>query len=87
MDWGPLSQGPAPWTTGLGVRVVDSFRSNFDCCRQLQKQTLLSPSTYGCCADFVAIGLLKANGCFSSLGVTPCPEWPARQQLFRAPIV
>lgn len=38
-------------------------------------------------ADFVAIGLLNANGCFSSFGVRLCPEWPPRQQLFRAPIV
>ena len=48
-------RAPRLGSRAFSICVVNSFRGNFDCCYQLQKQTLLSPSTYGCFAGLAAV--------------------------------
>ena len=55
--------GPRAFSVG----VVNSLRGSFVWVAQLKKQTLLSPSTYGCFADKVAVRCGCANGRFGDI--------------------
>ena len=47
----PYHTAPRLGPRAFSISVVDSFGGNFVWVAQLRKQTLLSPSTYGCHAD------------------------------------
>ena len=64
MDRPPNPRAPRLGPRAFSISLVNSFGGNFVWVAQLRKQTLLSPSTYGCYAEEAAVQIDMYEACF-----------------------